>query len=176
MIYNVAGLLKAHTGASREVALEAWPALGEPDVVLQEPLAGLLTLTRDHAGILVTGRPATKVQVPCVRCLSPAVAEVVVEVEEHFRPTVPVPGDPPVLPDPDGDPATEIDVHHHLDLEEVLRQAMLVAVPLHPLCRPDCHGLCAQCGQDLNDGACDCVSEPDIRWHGLRALLDENHR
>ncbi len=173
MIYNVAGLLKAHTGASREVMLEAWPVLGEPDVVLVEPVIGQLLLTRDHAGILVQGRLLTRVQMPCVRCLSPARCEVAFALEEHFQPTVHVPGGPPVSRDPDGDPATEIDEHHLLDLAEVLRQALLVAVPVSPLCQPACHGLCGQCGQNLNEAACDCMPGPDARWQSLRELLDE---
>jgi uncharacterized protein len=173
MVYNVAGLLKAHTGETRDVLVEAWPDLGEPDVRLLEPVRGEVHLTRDHAGILVRGRLATRMRVPCARCLGPAESEVVFDLVEHFRPTLYIPGGPPIEADPEGDAATEIDGHHQVDLSEVVRQAVLLAVPVHPLCRGDCRGLCPQCGRDLNEGACGCAPEPDPRWQALRALLDE---
>jgi uncharacterized protein len=43
-------------------------------------------------------------------------------------------------------------------------------LPLQPLCRPECKGLCPQCGQDWNSGTCDCVPEQDQRWEALREL------
>lgn len=176
MVYNVAGLLKAHTGETRVVPLEAWPELGEPDVRLLQPVRGDLRLTRDHAGILVLGRLTTRLRVPCARCLAPAESDVVVELAEHFRPTLFLPGGPPVeaeLADL-ADAATAIDAHHQVDVGEVLRQALLLAVPVHPLCRADCRGLCPRCGRDLNDGDCNCEPEPDPRWQALRALLDDD--
>lgn len=173
MVYNVAGLLKAHTGETRELFLEAWPELGEPDVRLLAPVTGLLYLTRDHAGVLVRGRLSTRMQVPCARCLEPAVTDLGVDLVEHFRPTVYLPGGPLVEPDPEADVATWIDERHQLDLSEVLRQALLLAVPAHPLCREDCRGLCPRCGQNLNEGPCGCAPEPDPRWQALRALLDD---
>jgi uncharacterized protein len=174
MVYNVAGLLKAHSGTTREVDLEAWPELGEPDVRLLEPLAGRLRLTRDHNGILVQGRLTTRLSLPCARCLAPAEAEVALELEEHFRPSVFLPGGPAVEPDPEDDVATWIDERHQVDLAEVLRQALLLAVPAHPLCRPDCRGLCPRCGQDWNAGPCDCQPEPDPRWQALGMVWDES--
>jgi uncharacterized protein len=54
----------------------------------------------------------------------------------------------------------------------VLRQALLLSLPMQPLCKPDCAGLCPICGQDLNQGPCDCVSvEIDPRWEKLGLLL-----
>ena len=173
MIYNVAGLLKAHTGETRTEDLEDWPELGEPDVQLLTPLAGRLRLTRDFNGVTVMGDLSTRIAVPCARCLSPAESEVSVTIEEHFRPTAYLPGGPPLERDVDADPSTDIDAHHQVDLGDVLRQALLLAVPLHPLCRPDCKGLCPNCGQDWNIGRCDCAPEPDPRWQALRTLLDD---
>lgn len=174
MIYNVAGLLKAHSGETRSEEFTAWPELGEPDVRLLAPLTGRLKLTRDFNGILVQGKFQTRLAVPCSRCLRPAESDLLVELAEHFRPTVFLPGGPPVEPVEEPDPATEIDELHQVDLAEVLRQAVLLAVPMHPLCRPDCRGLCVRCGQDLNEGPCGCEPEVDARWQALRILLDES--
>jgi uncharacterized protein len=173
MVYNVAGLLRAHSGETRVLPFEAWPELDEPDVVLLEPLQGELHLTRDHNGVLVQGQLRTRLETACARCLAPAVSAVELVLSEHFRPTVFLPGGPAVEPDAEAEPATDIDERHQVDLTEVVRQALLLALPLHPLCRPDCRGLCARCGQDLNEGPCGCQAEPDPRWQALSQWLDE---
>ena len=58
-----------------------------------------------------------------------------------------------------------------VDLEPLIRDALLLELPAVPLCRPDCQGLCPRCGVDHNLTSCDCVdAEPDPRWAALRAL------
>ena len=60
----------------------------------------------------------------------------------------------------------------HLDLAPLVREDMLVSMPLQTLCRADCKGLCPQCGQNWNDGPCDCRDdEIDPRFAGLADLL-----
>ena len=55
-----------------------------------------------------------------------------------------------------------------VDLAEPLRDCVILAYPQAPVCREDCQGICAQCGTDLNEGACSCVeAEVDPRWEGL---------
>ena len=59
----------------------------------------------------------------------------------------------------------------HADLSDIVRQAIITAVSLKPLCSEDCKGLCSQCGINLNDKSCDCEKKPtDARWEGLRKL------
>jgi uncharacterized metal-binding protein YceD (DUF177 family) len=78
------------------------------------------------------------------------------------------------LPPPDDPDAFLIDEHHHLDLTEAVRQALVVEQPMAPLCRPDCAGLCPECGADLNAGPHSCAAEPeDSRWAALRALATD---
>jgi len=60
----------------------------------------------------------------------------------------------------------------HLDLSPVVREDMLVSLPIRVLCRPDCKGLCSQCGKNWNEGPCDCQDEVlDPRLAGLADLL-----
>ena len=69
----------------------------------------------------------------------------------------------------DLDVATYVD--EQIDLEEALRAELLLALPIAPLCRDDCKGLCARCGKDLNEGPCACPPEPkDDRWAALRSV------
>ena len=57
-----------------------------------------------------------------------------------------------------------------LDLTDALREEYMLAQPQFVECRPDCKGLCARCGANLNDGPCDCPPETDSRWEALRSL------
>lgn len=56
-----------------------------------------------------------------------------------------------------------------INIDDEMMGQCLLAVPMHPLCQPDCQGLCPQCGEDLNQMNCQCRSEPvDFRWSALK--------
>lgn len=67
-------------------------------------------------------------------------------------------------------------VDEEIDLQPVLREQLILALPYAPLCREDCKGLCARCGKDLNEGPCSCPTEapePEVkpdRWAALRDI------
>lgn len=66
-----------------------------------------------------------------------------------------------------------IDGRNHLDLSEAVRQYEQAALPIQPVCREDCAGLCPVCGQNLNERRCDCEQpEPEGAWAGLAALAE----
>jgi uncharacterized protein len=176
MRHNVASLLRSPTGATREAEVEADLHIDDPDVVVLEPVVGRLRFTKVNDGVLVEGTLAMDVELLCSRCLAPTSVRLELELCEQFRPTVEVPGGPPVPvagDEEEVDEATCIDEQNILDVTEVVRQAALVAVPLHPLCSEACAGLCPVCGADLNKVSCDCTPEPDPRWDDLRAMIDE---
>jgi uncharacterized protein len=61
-----------------------------------------------------------------------------------------------------------------IDLNETIRQALLLSLPIKPVCHPDCKGLCPGCGVNLNLESCDCKGqEIDERWEGLRDIVEE---
>ncbi|HEY65335.1 MAG TPA: DUF177 domain-containing protein [Caldilineae bacterium] len=174
MRYNVAQLLKAPIGAVRHYHIDEDVTGLDPDLVPTERLRGEVTLLRTGNGILVTGHLTTEVEVVCSRCLEPSSVALEVDLEEEFRPTVDVITGRHLLMEEE-DQALWIDAQHILDLHEVVRQNLLLALPLHPLCREDCAGICPQCGQNLNEGPCDCIAtEVDPRWSALLELkLDQ---
>ena len=57
-----------------------------------------------------------------------------------------------------------------LDTEDLVVEQLQLNIPMKPLCRPDCQGLCASCGKDLNEGPCGCTPPTDPRWAALGAL------
>ena len=173
MRYNVAQLLKGPTGARRQYDLKEESGNLDPELEPIRPLLGTVTLMRTSQGILVTGKLRTALQVTCRRCLEPCSTEVELNLEEEFHPTVRIAE--AVLdevPDEEYDEALLIDEHHTLDLSEVIRQGLWLAIPMESLCRPDCAGLCPHCGGNLNAGECQCDQIPtDPRWAALQALL-----
>ncbi len=94
----------------------------------------------------------------CRRCLTPITGTLRSEVLEVFE-AQPTEGETLLL---DGD---------RIDLEPVAREAVLLELPIAPLCKDDCLGLCPTCGVDRNEVDCDCGDAPvDPRWGGLEGL------
>lgn len=171
MRFNVAQLLKEPVGSTRNYRLaEDIQDLGE-EIKLTRPIEGAIRLIRTADGVLVSGRFHTEAELTCSRCLESFSSAVSFMLEEEFHPTVDISTGRKLPPADEEDEATLIDDQHILDLSEVLRQDILLALPPRPLCKLDCAGLCSQCGQNLNEGSCTC-KEPldDPRWEALRAL------
>jgi uncharacterized protein len=149
-------------GASREVQVEG--ALADirgpgAEVGDDERISVDLTLERVSEGIVVRGPVRTRWHASCSRCLAPVGGELVVDVGELYE-RHPLEGETYLL--------SEDDI---VDLEPLIRDALLLELPAVPLCRPDCQGLCPSCGVDHNVTSCDCTtSEPDPRWAALRSL------
>jgi uncharacterized protein len=117
-------------------------------------------------GVLVTGSAVAPLTGECARCLEPLASTIEVSFQELYR----------YLPDPgeDKDDGEERFLDgDHLDLEPAFRDAVVLALPLSPLCRDDCPGLCAECGAPLADVGPDHGhgDKVDPRW-GLLAKLD----
>jgi uncharacterized protein len=175
MRYNVAQLLKAPSGQTRQYTLHEDISHLDPDIVPLTMLDGDIQFIRSAQGIFVFGTLRASLELTCVRCLTPFALPLEFTLEEEFRPTIDIyTGTALPLPS-DDEVATQIDAHHEIDLAEVIRQNLLLAIPLRPLCRSRCAGLCPICGKNWNDGPCDCHTvEIDPRLEKLRALLDED--
>lgn len=174
MRYNVAQLLKEHSGHSRQYTLHEDISQLDPDLVPLSALDGTLQLLRTGDGVLVLGQLQTMLEFECVRCLVPFSKPIRFDLEEEFRATIDIVTGA-LLPQLDvDDAATRIDDHHEIDLTEVVRQNLMLAVPPKPICRTRCLGLCPICGKNWNQGSCDCKrDETDPRWDALKQLLDK---
>jgi uncharacterized protein len=169
---NVAGLLKGPIGAVRRFNLLEDIAGIDQHLDIQSPLVGSLTLIRTPDGVLASASAETSLELECCRCLEPFSGPVQLEIEEEFHPSVDI-GTGASLPVTDTEQdATVIDEHHVLDLTEVVRQAILLSLPMSPLCQQDCAGLCPLCGQNLNESRCQCATDAvDPRLEVLKQLL-----
>lgn len=175
MQFNVAQLLKEPTGGTRKYEVsEALDDL-DPLLIIQEPISGKVKFTKIPQGILVNGRFKTVVEVNCNRCLDPFDLPITFEVEEQFRPKVDLQTGAVLPQEEDADEATQIDEKNIIDLSEVIRQDLLLALPASATCHEGCAGLCPTCGKNLNEGPCDCPTEHvDPRWEALRSLLEQS--
>ena len=162
MLYNVSSLLKAPLGAQMTLDIEEGPHRLAEDLAV-EYLRGTVRLIRTDHRLLVQARVDTEVPAECVRCLEPFQLRLKVRFEELFT----------FFPDSPPDKTYHIDEDGFLHLDKPLSEQVQLAMPIQTLCRPDCKGLCSQCGQNLNAGTCDCSpADDDPRLSTLRALLE----
>jgi uncharacterized protein len=129
-------------------------------------------------GLLVTGKLRATVRLRCVRCLREFDHELEVDVRELF--TGSGSRSASLVPREEEDEGYAVLADDRLPLDTMVRDALVLAFPSFPLCRPDCVGLCPQCGADRNTTDCghDGSGATDPRWAalaGLRQALEEEH-
>jgi len=141
--------------------------------------SGRAELVEEHHGknlviqdIRLRGRLSTGLEIPCARCLEPVKQDVKREFDLLYRPLgVDAGRDELSVTD------AEAEIGYYqgdgLLLEDVLREQVLLALPLKITCREDCKGLCPQCGKNLNQEQCSCSMEiEDPRWAALKEVRE----
>ena len=173
---NVAGLLREPAGTS--LTLE----LGTLDVSTgsaapHRRVLGTVRLQRTNRSILASGRARTLARRTCVRCLDEFDEPVEVTLNEEFLPTVDLTTGAVLGIDQADAEVARIDAHHEIDLSALVNDELLLAEPMHPLCRPDCGGLCPVCGGRMDDGGHEdhLAPEPDPRMAALADWKPPEH-
>ncbi len=137
-------------------------------VTFVDGITAKLSIQQTETEYYIRGVCAAKVDLECARCLEPAREDISGEIDiiairesgsaERFV---------------DVEDVIELDVNEELEFSEQVRQALFAALPLKPLCRPDCRGLCPTCGGNRNETPCNCTKEAsDSRWDALKDLID----
>lgn len=164
--------IKQHPDASMPVQLAAEldPAAHGYAFRLAEPLRFVGQAENLGAGLFqVQGQLQTTLQLACSRCLEPFPLPLALDFGERYaaeaRP----------------DAAGEADIHAftgaEIDLSEQLLNQIQLALPMQPLCRENCLGLCPRCGTNLNQSSCSCAAaEIDPRWEKLKAFMDDGEK
>ena len=160
-VVNIADLVN-RPGARRRERVEG--RLPGPVIVVDSMLRTEIPVVVDvlldwvSDGLLATGTVEGAWEGPCRRCLKPVQGRLRADVQELFEAN-PREGETYRLG------------HDFIDLEPLAREALVLDLPLAPLCREDCRGLCPTCGADLNQGDCDCSpADVDPRWAALDVL------
>jgi uncharacterized protein len=169
MEFNVSTLLQEPVGSTREYKFDdAADIIGDGK---EYEVHGDCRLLRTGRGLLVKCTFVSEIELTCGRCLSQFRHPLNISFEEEFLPTVDVTSGIP-LPQGEDAGAFTIDERHILDLVEPARQYTVMTLPIKPLCKADCAGLCPRCGKNLNQGDCGCPTrEIDPRWSELTKLL-----
>jgi uncharacterized protein len=161
---NVGFLLYKNVGYSRNFDFQEYSLQFGDDLNVID-FSGHARLTRTAQGIVVQAKFEGHVAAECVRCLGDFSQNLTAEIDELF--THP--------PDKADDPQTIISDQGILDLTPMVRDVLLVDMPIQPSCRPDCAGLCPHCGENRNEVECSHPdAEIDPRMAVLKTLLSKS--
>jgi uncharacterized protein len=141
------------------------------------PIALSFEIYRDKEQFHLTGTVKTALELTCSRCLEAFPGPVDASFDLRYQPFAQNTGgehgaEREIQED---DLSTAFYENEELDLGQLMREQFYLALPMKPLCRDDCQGLCALCGTNLNRGTCDCKREwEDPRFAVLKALKKES--
>ena len=150
---------------------------GDEEYRVAAPVVLRMTIHKDEDRFRLVGTVKTALELDCSRCLEPFALPVDREFDLRYLPSTAA---EPVAEDEEA----EIEVDdvsmtfyrdEQIDLNELLREQFYLALPMKPLCRDECRGLCPQCGINLNTGGCDCSPAwEDPRLAPLKTLKRES--
>jgi uncharacterized protein len=138
------------------------------------PVSLTFDIFKDKDRFRLAGRVATTLEVSCSRCLDPFTVAVDAPFDLRYQPLAPnaVEVEREIGSD---DLDTAYYENDEIDLEQLMQEQFILALPMKPLCKDDCRGLCATCGTNLNKATCDCSPQwEDPRLAGLKALKKES--
>jgi uncharacterized protein len=148
----------------RQIQLEPFELGGQRYLPVPQVVPAEVTVTRASTGTVFELRFDARLHGPCFRCLGDAVLDVPVEVREYQA----------ASPGGDEELLSQYLADDKLDLSAWARDAIALELPDKILCRPECAGLCAVCGKNLNDEPHDHGEpEPDSRWSALAELKEK---
>jgi uncharacterized protein len=173
LVWNVSGLLGESSGAVRDYAVSGVELDGGEDFRLAGPIDGRVHLGRTNRGLLVDADFATSLATQCARCLRDITVPLAFEIHDEALPSIDFHSGRALSIAAEDEEAGVIVLtdHHELDLEGPVREAILLALPIAPLDREDCPGLCIVCGLPLDEGTHDHPDdEIDPRLEALRGF------
>lgn len=160
---NVGFVVAQSAGFSRDFPFDLPQINIAPDLHLSG-LTGVVRVTRTPKGILLQGVFDTIIELECVRCLNSFSQALNIDFTELYAFSQRFVTDSGLIMPETG----------RIDLEPVLREYVVLEIPISPLCRPDCKGLCSICGNNLNESTCHHeVATGDPRLASLKTLLDK---
>ena len=152
---------------------DAFPPEGEAFRVVA-PVSLAFDIVKDKAHFQLIGTVKTTLELPCSRCVEPFLLPVENSFDLRYQPHAVNTGEGEREIEED-DLTTAFYENDQIDLRELMREQFYLALPMKPLCRDDCKGLCSICGTNLNRGTCDCKREwEDPRLAVLKTLKRES--
>ncbi|HEX6730698.1 MAG TPA: DUF177 domain-containing protein [Pyrinomonadaceae bacterium] len=142
-------------------------------ITLNAPVDVAGSVRRSGAEVVVNGRLSSRASVECDRCLKAVELPISAEFSVDY-----ITGEDYESSQVAELTADDLDVSvfdgETIDVDELVKEQLLLSVPDRTLCREDCKGICSSCGADLNAGACNCKQiEIDPRWEALKKLKND---
>ena len=160
---NVGFIIKESIGYSRVFPIDFANIHLEPDLDL-ERLTGTVEITRTPQGLLVQTHLTIVLASECVRCLTPLILQLHTQFTELYAISQRHATESGLILPEDG----------HIDLEPIARECIILEIPINPICKPDCRGLCPVCGENRNEIDCGHRNEEiDSRFSSLKNLLNK---
>jgi uncharacterized protein len=148
----------------------------DEDFTVAAPVTLAFDIFKDKKQFRLVGRVRTTLELPCGRCLEPFTMEVDGQFDLRYQPHVENTGEGEREIEED-DLTTAFYERDEIDLGHLMGEQFYLSLPMKPLCRQDCRGLCPECGTNLNRGTCECKRAwEDPRLKPLKALQDQNHK
>jgi len=159
--FNVGFIIHEEVGYKHDFPFDLEKVILDGELELRN-LHGNVNVGKTPQGLIVQGNFSAETTVNCVRCLTDFIQELEWEFTELYafdQRSITESG--LLLPE-----------DAHLDMEELLREFAVLEIPINPICKPDCEGLCIECGQNLNEKDCGHrPDEPDSPFAKLKDLL-----
>jgi len=160
--FNVGFIIHEEVGRSHDFPFEFDEITLGDDLELRN-FEGIVNVGKTPQGLIVQADFSAEITLTCARCLTDYIQELdwsFTELYAFDRRSITESG--LLLPE-----------DAHLDVEELLREFALLEIPISPICKPDCKGLCPECGQNLNDKDCGHRPEgPESPFARLKDLLE----
>lgn len=147
--------------------------LSGDEIILKEPITLKLNVYKAGSKVIIKGIIQTLVELECSRCLE----EFFCHIDEDFTITFLPESERPKDPDLELD-SRDLDISFYdgetIDLTKLVKEQIILSVPMNPVCRVNCRGLCPECGENLNEKRCACSSmRGDMRWSKLKDSKNE---
>jgi uncharacterized protein len=168
MLLDLSRIRTPHERYEKAYPADAFPA--DDSFRVAAPVALAFDIRKDKQHFQLTGGVQTALELPCSRCLEPFVRPVDAAFDLRYVPQAlgVADGEHELAED---DFSTAFYENDEIDLGQLMREQFLLSLPMKPLCSDACHGLCPDCGTNLNRVTCDCKRDlDDPRLAALKAL------
>ena len=160
---NVGFFIGQSVGYSRDILFESPRLIYESDFILSD-FSGAARITRTAQGLLVQAKMQATIPSECVRCLTCFQLPLKIDFTELYA----------FSPQSVTDSGLLVSDDAHINLAPLVREYMLLEVPISPICQTKCKGLCPICGENLNEVTCEHTDQTvDPRLSMLNTLLDQ---
>ncbi len=171
MYYNVSQLLQEPEGSKRSYDVDGKVDILDHNIVV----SGNIDMLKTDKGIWVSANVEADIFYPCSRCLNEAELSVGMKLEEEYLPEFDVVTGKRLHEPAESNENFFVNHNNILDLTEAVQQYADINIPMKVVCKPDCAGICIECGVNLNNSQCECdTTVLDPRWGALLGYVPGN--